>query len=492
MHKSVHRRRAEKQLINDADSRNVPVAYVDTVQADKRRKHLLLLTRRADPLFAVFDFRHITYTALPRVLTSLNMFIIMATFAATAVTSRYGYWIYTEDANAARDDGDAVVGMELLVTFNLVFYFGYCYNRFWQQAELAFQAKNAISAVCSLVRASSMADEDVTNVWKWLNLAHITGYVGLSPVYTRVNLLEGISKDHDLMGRRSYERKRIDELDIEASGPLSYGEFMVWVLTSIEQNAHAGRISVATLENCQAMILAMRAGLTGLFDLQTHVIPFCYVHLAALLTNSYLIVTAIAKGRLCAPDSTWGRGLVFPLCALFFLSISCLCLIEIGGRMQNPLGADEEDLPVHHFVERTCVTTKALIDYKPPPSLRKAALTAPSPTSACAGPESSYTVNPSYSITPTTDALPAAEPVPEASRCGGSIEEQLSRRSPPAQRSKMAGDPLSASTSECSSRGGGGFMASMSARLSQRKSKRHHDPDLPSTAESTMMDPLSV
>ena len=34
---------------------------------------------------------------------------------------------------------------------------------------------------------------------------------------------------------------------------------------------------------------SMRAGMTGLFDLQFQVIPFCYVHSLALLTNAYLV-----------------------------------------------------------------------------------------------------------------------------------------------------------------------------------------------------------
>ena len=57
---------------------------------------------------------------------------------------------------------------------------------------------------------------------------------------------------------------------------------------------------------------------------------------------------------------------LFPFIALFFLAASCLSLVEIGGRMQNPVGADDEDLPVHHFVNATCKVSQALIKAKPP------------------------------------------------------------------------------------------------------------------------------
>lgn len=234
-----------------------------------------------------------------------------------------------------------------------MFYFGYCYSRFWDQQALAMKTKNCISMVCSLARGSQMSDAEVTNVWRWLNLAHLAGYVGLSPVYTRVNLIEGLAREHSLMHRKSYEFAKLAELDVgTTTGPAGYGEFIVWVLRAIECAVVEGKMIMATAENAQAQLLQMRAGLTGLFDFQFHVIPFCYVHLVALLTNCYLMVVAIAKGRLFMAEASMARGLILPVLALSFLSISCLSLIEIGGRMQNPFGTDDEDLPVRAAAAR--------------------------------------------------------------------------------------------------------------------------------------------
>lgn len=242
-------------------------------------------------------------------------------------------------------------------------------NRFWQQHELCMTAKNAISAVCSLVRASHMSDEEVHNIWRWLNLAHLSGYVGLSPIYTRVNFLEGVAKEHNLIGRKSIEFNRLNEMDTEGTGPATYGEFMVWALRGIEYASSQGTISFASAQNCQGQILSMRAGMTGLFDLQFQVIPFCYVHLVAFLTNAYLVVMAIAKGRLFAPDADYARGLGLPALAMSFLTISCLSLVEIGGRMQNPLGADDEDLPVHTICNKACEVSKLIVMARPPMSV---------------------------------------------------------------------------------------------------------------------------
>lgn len=161
-----------------------------------------------------------------------------------------------------------------------VFYFGYCYNRFWQTHELAVSCKNALSGVVSLARGSRLSDAEVESVWRWLNLAHVTGYVGLSHVYTRVNLLDGLCLKYDLFGdsrstlsrRQSAELKRITELEVDgASGSAGYGEFLVWTLRLISSATARGVLDLADKENMQRLVMQMRAGMTGLYDYQFQV-----------------------------------------------------------------------------------------------------------------------------------------------------------------------------------------------------------------------------
>ena len=110
-------KRRRKSHVVDLDAAQVPVSYDDTKHADLRRKHLLHLTRRADPLHLVWDVRHLTYTALPRVVRSVNMLCIIGAYAASAVTTRLGVW--SSESAMLVDEMDSIDGMELLVTFNL-------------------------------------------------------------------------------------------------------------------------------------------------------------------------------------------------------------------------------------------------------------------------------------------------------------------------------------------------------------------------------------
>ena len=103
----------------DADSRRVPVKYEDTISEDKRRVNLLYLTRKSDPLGIVWDIRHISFTAIPRVIQSLNLLAIVIAYTTSMLMTRHGYWGFSLSQNSADDDYESLQGMELLVTFNL-------------------------------------------------------------------------------------------------------------------------------------------------------------------------------------------------------------------------------------------------------------------------------------------------------------------------------------------------------------------------------------
>jgi hypothetical protein len=88
-------------------------------------------------------------------------------------------------------------------------------------------------------------------------------------------------------------------------------------------------------------------------------------HSCCDLCRACLFNVPLERGRRFSPETDWSRGCIFPLLALLLLAVSCLALVEIGGRMQNPLGADFEDLPVHHIVDSTCKTSLAIIRVRP-------------------------------------------------------------------------------------------------------------------------------
>ena len=144
----------------------VPVDFGDTERMDMKRRMLMLLTRKAGPLTIFFDVRNLRYTIVPSALRSFNFLLLTAAYAATAATTRVGIWVVPDAADApVSDDVTALLGMELLVTFTLVFYFGYCYNRFWEQYALAMACKGAIVNSVMLARSSRLARTELLDLY---------------------------------------------------------------------------------------------------------------------------------------------------------------------------------------------------------------------------------------------------------------------------------------------------------------------------------------
>ena len=361
---SVRTKKLSKDTeITDSDTHYIPETFGDTERMDIRRQWLMSLTRRAGPLTIFFDVHHIRHTALPSVFCSLNFMLLVVSYAGSAVTTRLGYWPVPPDASSPVDDDlTSLVGMELLVTFSLVFYFGYCYNRFWEQYALAMSCKGAIINNIVLAKSTSMGKNDIYDLWRYLNLAQLAGYVALSPVYTRGNLFDDFARMHNLLpagGDTNAEVKRIEYHKLAGGrGAQVYNEYCLYALELLRHAKERNELPSMTHLLLQEQIIRFRDSMTGLFNLHYTVIPFAYIHLVSFLVNFYLITFALAKGRLFTPDADLARGVIFPCLATFFLSVSCLGLIEIGGRMQNPVGNDAEDFAVLTFLNLTLDMSK--------------------------------------------------------------------------------------------------------------------------------------
>lgn len=220
----VKSNRLKREEVMDSDSHHIPITFADTERMDMKRRMLMLLTRKAGPLTIFFDVTHLRYTIVPPILGSYNFIVIAAAYTATCVTTRMGMWDVPDpdgDAAPVSDDATALLGMELLVTFTLVFYFGYCYNRFWEQYSLAMACKAAIIDAVMLARASRLPHTELVDLYRYLNLAQAAGYVALSQVYTRANLFDSFARLHNLLPSSDLDKevKRINQVQPHAFRP---------------------------------------------------------------------------------------------------------------------------------------------------------------------------------------------------------------------------------------------------------------------------------
>lgn len=125
----------------------VPRNYRETQQLDSLRKSLLNDARRLGSIDTVFRLDKLSQTVLMRLPLHPITYVVLSMHAASAALTRYEYLQPIESS-------DIFDGAGVLVTFMIVFYVGYCYNRF----EAMFgQVKLAIRCVfncCLMARAT--------------------------------------------------------------------------------------------------------------------------------------------------------------------------------------------------------------------------------------------------------------------------------------------------------------------------------------------------
>ena len=137
--------------------------FQDTIELDQHRRLLLRYARLASLPTLFFRIDKLPHTVVPRILRSPLVYVVVFAYIAAAALARTGSWTYAHD-------GHALSGAGLLISFMIVFYVGYCYNRHFQQYEVCTAAQGAVVSCCMLARANLPREEDRRLLWQVLNL----------------------------------------------------------------------------------------------------------------------------------------------------------------------------------------------------------------------------------------------------------------------------------------------------------------------------------
>ena len=108
------------------DKREAEAAPSHTVlrEDDKIRLELLALSRETSPVATVLKLHMIKRTILPKLLTQPTQWVVLLVYAATAIVART-----TDAIGDVSESASSFANAGVMVTFMVIFYVGYCYNR---------------------------------------------------------------------------------------------------------------------------------------------------------------------------------------------------------------------------------------------------------------------------------------------------------------------------------------------------------------------------
>ena len=231
--------------------------------------------RTLSPIDTILRFHKLHHTVLLAILRHPVTWLVMGTFVTSAYMARNGVW----DADAL--DQTSFEGADLLVTFMIIFYVGYCYGRFSDMFNDLEQVMRCIINCSAVARTAFKNKAALFDLWRYLNLLHVTAYCGVTDTYTRQNLFTEFCEAHALLISPKL-RAALDAMDIDDRGASACNTCMIWALETVHARAEAGDFSAPIHKELGELITGIGSGLARLYSQEYQVLPYIYTHLVSL------------------------------------------------------------------------------------------------------------------------------------------------------------------------------------------------------------------
>jgi len=215
---------------------------------------------------------------------------------------------------------------------------------------------------------SSLSRVDGLRLLRYLNAAHVAGYVGLSDTYTYNNFFATSNKAKGLLTRS--ERKRMESINMNKGGSC-YRELISWAIAEVREAQKNGLIDDQMAYQYRELIMKLRGCIGTLYDFDDQPIQFFYKHFVCLLSILYLplftLEVALSTGH--TKDLELYNIFFYESVAattVFFQAIFVIGLRILADRLAYPYGTDPQDLSVLHYVNFTWVMSRRMLDAELP------------------------------------------------------------------------------------------------------------------------------
>jgi len=280
---------------------------------------------------------------------------------------------YLDKFSIVEDDQNPSLGVANIgiiggfLTFFLIFYANYANDRFAKMYEASMGCEGRIFDVAALA-CSSLSRVDGLRLLRYLNAAHVAGYVGLSDTYKYNNFFTTSNKAKGLLTRS--ERKRMESINMNKGGSC-YRELISWAIAEVGEAQKNGLIDDQMAYQYRELIMKLRGCIGTLYDFDDQPIQFFYKHFVCLLSILYLplftLEVALSTGY--TKDLELYNIFFYESVAattVFFQAIFVIGLRILADRLAYPYGSDYEDLSVLHYVNFTWVMSRRMLDAELP------------------------------------------------------------------------------------------------------------------------------
>ena len=249
------------------------------------------------------------------------------------------------------------------LSFFLVLFVNQSNTRFVECYKTAMKCPERICDVAQIV-FPTFPRPYAHRLIRYMNAAHVAGYVGLSRTYSKVEFFDKLNDKYQFLTKK--ELGRISELDMDYS-PAAYQELVTWCTTDIEHAYRQSWIDPREKSALKDKVTQFRTSMDELFDQADQPVHFFYIHFLCLLSAVYLPLFAAdnAFNAGTGEDVFWTWDVLSGIIVLV-QSIFVIGLRLLGQKMADPFGDDLEDLSVLTYVTETWVKSNRILASKNP------------------------------------------------------------------------------------------------------------------------------
>lgn len=320
---------------------------------DLRRK---ILQRVELPFWRILGFW--SGTSLRALALDWMIWIPFATFIAIRLQARVANANDPPGISERIDDTNLDI-LGGFLSFVLVLFVNQTNNRFWDMYLRAKRAAGQIQDAAGLA-STQLPHAASHRLVRYLNAAHVAGYVGLGGPYTKRHFFNHFNEKHNLLNAK--EISQLEEFNMD-SGAGAFKRLITMCQREIGLARKAGHIDTYEAAQLHNHVLNLRGSMDGIYDYCDQPTHFFYIHLLCLLSALYLPLFAVnnAYSAGWGEDSDWRMELLNGV-IVFLQSIFVVGLRLLGQMMVDPFGDDFEDLSVITYVSTTIENSRIILE----------------------------------------------------------------------------------------------------------------------------------
>jgi len=235
------------------------------------------------------------------------------------------------------------------VSFLLVLFVNQTNERFMAMYQLSKRCCGLIQDTAGLL-SNQLPPTSVESgrLIRYMNAAHITGYVGLGGPYSKRHFFNHFNREHNLLNKEELAELEVHNMD---SGSAVFKTLCTWCQREVVSARKAGHIDTYEAVELQNRMLNFRAAMDGIYDFCEQPTQFFYIHFLVLISTIYLPLFAVSL----AYGSGWGDELNWKIDAINGMVVVLQAIFVVGLRllaqkMIDPYGIDLEDLSVISYI----------------------------------------------------------------------------------------------------------------------------------------------